>query len=148
MRPFFQPLNDAVILLLDQLLPNGFDTTDNARSVDTADKLQRIWDITGRVLVWTGFSNHTVYDSPKINYAARAWHDYCHIIGHYPHNHIGETAALSVQKAMVRQLRLWDEDRICRLLDLEVIGQVEYYYRTGRFPSNQMEFTHWFMRTC
>lgn len=141
----FPMLDDAVGLLSDLVLPDGFDTTDNPEAVNTSDKLLRVWDVTGRVKVWTGFSDHTVYASPITNWRGRAWHDRCHIMGRYPHDHAGEAATLSVQQAMVRQLRLSDGDLVCRLLECEVIGQVECFYRTGAFPVDQRHFMAWFI---
>lgn len=140
MGPMFPAVDDAVTLLSDLCLPHGFDTTENPGLVDTPDKLERVWAETGRVCVWTGFSDHTIFGSPIINHRSRAWHDRCHLIGRYPHDHAGERATLSVQQAMVRQLRLSDGDLICRVLACEVIGQVEYYYRTGAFPDDQRKF--------
>ena len=141
---YFQPMDNAVNIMCDMVNPNGFDTTDNADDVDGADKVDRILRETGRIKVWTGFSDGTIYAKPSVNYRARAWHDRCHSLGTYPHDHTGESATLAIQTAMVKGLRLYESVRIIRLLESEVIGQVELFYRTGAFADNQREFTAWY----
>lgn len=32
----------------------------------------------GIFVVWSGASEHTIFGDPEINYAFRAWHDWCH----------------------------------------------------------------------
>ena len=69
-------LNAAVLAMVNNLLPMGYDVSDNAP--DTYEKLVNHVNKTGRILVWSGASETTIYGDREVNYAFRAWHDYVH----------------------------------------------------------------------
>ena len=51
--------------------------------------------------VWEGASDRTLYGDPRINHAARAWHDRAHLAGGFDFTPAGERAACALQ---LRQL--------------------------------------------
>jgi hypothetical protein len=74
-----------------------------------------------------------------VNYAFRAWHDWCHYNGRLTFTVVGECAVFEMQK---RHLRLLYGDcaqtqRWIEILGAEVISQQEYFYKRGHYPENQ-----------
>ena len=97
--------------------------------------------ITGRVCVWNGASDKTIFADPEVNYAFRAWHDSKHIVGKFLFTREGELNCLAMQKTDV--LAIYDgrtADFFCRLLDAEIRGQFDYQERHGGFPIDQIGF--------
>lgn len=81
LEPLYPALNKAVEHIVDVLMPDGFDTTDNEEHCNTYRKLEGYHKATGgRIIVWTGASNRTIFGAPEINHAFRAWHDWCHLV--------------------------------------------------------------------
>lgn len=138
-------LNCAVQHIASRLFPTGFDVGDVAP--DTFDSLRDHVQRTGRMLVWSGASDRTIFGDPEINYAFRAWHDWCHLYGNggqgFPFTREGEAGAVALQQDHLRalygdtaQTRKW-----CAILDCEVNGQAQYQAETGQFPADQVAFT-------
>jgi hypothetical protein len=142
MRAFSLRLNVAVMQIASQLFPTGFDVSDNAP--DTFDKLKAHVAKTGRMLVWNGASDKTIFADEEVNFAFRAWHDWCHLAGEFPFTPEGEKDAACMQLQHIRALfgRTKEADYMCRLVWTEVVGQVEYHlHHNGAFPSDQAAFT-------
>ena len=57
----------------------------------------------GIIVVWSGASEHTIFGDPEINYAFRAWHDWCHWRGGRDFSPAGEIAASRMQCAHLRR---------------------------------------------
>lgn len=118
-----------------------------------------------KLLVYDGHSETTIYSSKETNYAARAWHDYCHLAGRFDFTPQGEVATAKLQEHMLRawwsdfvaslseeqvaylrltaKVRLGDRapcDFVAELLRAEVVGQVQYVERWAAFPNNQRAF--------
>lgn len=107
----------------------------------TFTDLQRNDELT----IWCGASENTIYEDAQINYAARAWHDNCHLIGGHGFTLEGEIAtwqlqdrqmlerfpglAYGLQGAMIR-----------RALYADVVGQSLYFAKHGEFPADQRNF--------
>lgn len=102
----------------------------------------------GRVVVWNGASDNTVYAKPRDNWAARAWHDFHHIRGGYKFTLEGERATCEAQGVDLEILHaagVLDQNEAAdawRLLRLEVIGQAEHFAEHGEFPADQVAFTN------
>lgn len=82
----------------------------------------------GIIVVWSGASEHTIFGDPEINYAFRAWHDWCHWRGGHDFSPEGESAASRMQCAHLAALygetprtRRW-----CKTIEAEIIGQMRY----------------------
>lgn len=140
-KPLDAELNAAIVHLVDKLLPQGFDVSPNAPSSFEALKAQ--YDC-GRMVVWDGASDDTVFAEPRVNYAFRAWHDLTHIVYQCPFTIDGESEALNMQ--LIDLLEFFPgipTETMARwkaILVAEVDGQGEYNARYGRFPVNQRAF--------
>ena len=94
------------------------------------------------MLVWSGASEHTIFGEPEINWAFRAWHDWCHYYGAHAFTPEGERAVFRMQCS---HLLLFYGDSLrtrhwIKLLRAEVIGQQDYFYKHGHFPYDQRAF--------
>lgn len=141
MRPLDEGFNRAILEMVSTYLPGGFDTT--GEEMDSFDTLKTLYRNHGKITVNTGYSDQTIFGAPEVNWAFRAWHDYCHLTGNFPFTAFGEWCASYMQIQQLRyhypshpQLERW-----CRLVDIEVNGQVGYYLKHKQFPSNQIQFT-------
>ena len=139
LKPLDVGFNVAVLQIVSRLFPCGFDVSDNAP--DTFEKLQAHYQETGRILVWSGASEQTIFGDPEINYAFRAWHDWRHITESADFSPDGERTVCEKQKADIREIFDGAQaDRFCALLEAEIIGQLAHEKRYGRFPENQRGF--------
>jgi hypothetical protein len=139
LQPIDSSFNRAIVAMSDSVFPNGFDVSERAPS-SLADLLTHV-SLTGRMLVWSGASDRTIYADSSVNWAMRAWHDSCHISGLHDFTIAGESAACEVQldqlaRAFPRAPRLWS-----RLIWLEVIGQALHADQTGQFVTDQVNWT-------
>ena len=139
--------NAAVLKACKRVLPHGFDVS--AEAPQTYEGLIAHFDAGRRMVVYSGGSERTIYGDPKVNYAFRAWHDWCHWRGRYDFSLEGERAACAMQAQHLvelygdsRESRRWR-----RILHAEIIGQREYFDRFGVFPDDQRAFVENFLRT-
>lgn len=93
--PLDPGLNTAIVAIASLLFPNGFDVADIAP--DTYDKLKAHLDAGRRMLVWSGASDYTVFGCCEVNWAYRAWHDWCHWQGAHLFTLEGEEATANMQ---------------------------------------------------
>lgn len=96
----------------------------------------------GRVTVWTGASENTIFDDVETNWAFRAWHDAAHLAHGLPFTVEGETATAYVQAAHLIG-EYGDDDDVVEMVALllcEVVGQAERFARYGEFPADQMAY--------
>lgn len=145
MKPLMPTFNQAVLTVQGILIPDGFDTTQDETLVDSLEKITRHYEDEGRILVWSGGSDCTVYASKEVNHAFRAWHDYIHITMGATFTKAGEALVCDKQK---RQIDLYLSHmynkatrlKMQRLLDIEINEQVAELYRTGSFVQDQYNF--------
>ncbi|WP_448191885.1 hypothetical protein [Azospirillum sp. sgz301742] len=130
----------AVQAIAHRLNPCGFDVSDDAPQ--DYEAMLHLYNTTGRICVWSGASGRTIFGDPEVNYAFRAWHDWCHIKAHLPFTTAGEHAAAALQCSHIKRFygvslrtQHW-----CQLVDAEVIGQRRYFERHHRFPVDQRAF--------
>lgn len=138
-EPVSRAFNCAVLHITSRVLPCGYDVSEIAPQ--DYDSLVSHYDKTGRVLVWSGASDKTIFGDCEVNYAFRAWHDSKHITGKFPFNWEGETAAMQAQIADVRAI--YDgktAEYFCDLLTAEIQGQKQYQDARGGFPVDQIGF--------
>lgn len=87
--------------------------------------------------VRAGASNATIYGCREVNYAFRAWHDWCHWRGGHDLSIEGELAACHMQEHHL--LELYGDTEQTRkwrtLLRAEIVGHAEYYRRHKRFQT-------------
>lgn len=130
--------------------PQGFDVSENSPS--TYEGLIAEHEARGRITVWSGGSRNTIFSSPKVNWAFRAWHDAKHIFNARPFTLEGELLAcedmlddIAWNKFPEPVGRFQTVPRSwARLTFCEVVGQAEYFAATGKFPTHQARFAaHW-----
>jgi hypothetical protein len=141
LSPLSTRFNVAVMHIASQLFPAGFDVASDAP--DTFEKLVSHVQETGRMLVWNGASESTIFADNEVNYAFRAWHDYCHVAGGFEFTPEGETKACLMQIDHIRAVygNTAEADYLALLVWAEVVGQVSYNLaHDGAFPVNQMAF--------
>ncbi len=133
--------NHAVMTLCNRLVPRGFDLLDTD-APDTLAKQRDYIKKHGRMAVWSGGSDDTIFGDKEVNYMMRAWHDFCHLAGNHEFTLDGEIAAARMQCGQIEQAygpsaqtAYWQ-----RLITAEVVGQALYYDRHGRFPVDQVAF--------
>lgn len=146
-NPVYRPLNVAVLQLADHLFPTGFDVGEDAPG--TLEGLTDHIDQTGRMLVWSGACEGTIFDDAEVNRAFRAWHDFHHYRGRLPFTLTGEKVAAWRQIDDIRAL--YGDTKASRtmqaLVYAEVVGQAEHFARTGEFPKDQREFSLAYIRS-
>jgi hypothetical protein len=143
-KPLDLTFNIAVHTIAARLFPCGYDVTaDQNAAPYSLDTLKAHVAVTGRILVWSGASDHTIFDCAETNWAFRAWHDWCHWRHNLPFTVAGERAVATIQKEHLAtvypgrsELARWQ-----RLGDIEVCEQVEHLTTTGQFVADQMAFT-------
>ena len=126
-----ETFGEAIVTLVDRLLPRGFDVGDDAPQTYT--QLKALLDTGKRLIVWSGGCEQIIYTHPNINVAFRAWHDHCHWMGGYDFSLEGEIAACDLQ---CRQLLEHHGDNPvtqswCALIRAEVIGYDDFVTHGG-----------------
>lgn len=143
--PLDRAFNVAVNHMAARVCPTGFDVTmDASAAPDTLGQLRRHIERTGRILVWGGASDTTIYACRETNAAFRAWHDWTHYILRAPFDLPGERTVCARQQADLAliyaghdRLPLWQ-----RLLEIEIVGQAVHLTATGSFLADQRGFAH------
>jgi len=139
--------NAAVLTICNRVLPAGYDVA--AIAPETYEELIAHLDAGRRMLVYSGGAERTIYGDPEVNYAFRAWHDWCHWRGRHDFSLSGERATCVMQSTHL--VALYGESPQTawwrRILHAEVIGQREYFDRHGVFPDDQRVFVESYLRT-
>jgi hypothetical protein len=140
LEPFDRGFNAALLHIASRLFSEGFDASPDAP--DTYETLKAHFDAGKRFVVSSLHSDMTIYGAPEINYAFRAWHDWCHWRGEHHFTLDGETGVCRMQQAQLRAFAGYSgqTESWCDLLYAEVVGQQEYFLRHADFPSNQSAF--------
>lgn len=146
LQPIMPEFNQAVTYITRLLIPEGFDTTPDESLVSSLDKVTQHYEHEGRILVWSGASDNTIYQDADVNHQFRAWHDWLHIGMQATFTKAGEANVCEKHK---RQIDLYLSHKynkatrlkMHRLLDIEINGQVAELYNTGKFVTNQYNFT-------
>lgn len=144
LAPLNPAFNAIVLEMVSIHLPHGFDVTDDSSECDTLEKITAHHNATGRIRVWSGASDATIFGESSVNHAFRAWHDLCHVTLGAEFTRAGEMDAMTMQSDMVA-LRYGADSVETRLATLwlacEVKGQLDYAAsHDGAFPDNQREF--------
>jgi hypothetical protein len=140
-RPLDIMFNAVVHTMAKRCWTGWFDTGPEAPA--SYESLMAEYERRGRITVWNGASDRTIFDDPDINIMFRSWHDWCHIMGRHDFSLQGENEAAKMQCRMVidRYGDSVDSQRWCNIIMAEVVGQALYEAQNGRFPDDQMAFT-------
>jgi len=87
------------------------------------------------LVIWSGESDKTIWNDKSVNWAFRALHDALHL-----KTGIGFSPADEIELGRI-QAAQYDSRLMQDLVYIEVSGQAEHYLKTGRFVSDQIEFT-------
>lgn len=138
-------LNNAVVVMANKVWPLGWDVGPNAPSSFKA--LCEEINTRRRVTVYDGGCECTIFDQPEVNYAMRAWHDWCHWRYGYDFSLRGETMACEKQIEQLFKVygRGDQTERWARILWAEVVGQREYYERHRKYVEDQMSFVKMYL---
>jgi hypothetical protein len=133
-------LNKVIRTIAGRILPNGFCTSTDAPS--TFEQLCAHIQSGKPFTVHSGASARTVYGDPAVNYAFRAWHDWCHWIAAHPFTDEGEAAvcAMHCRHLIADYGCNAQTDSWCRIIKAEVIGQARFQKVHKRFPDDQIGF--------
>lgn len=142
--PFDQTLNNAILRLSAHYVPT-FIISDHAPA--TYRQLKAHLDAGKTMVVAHEGSSHTIFASEQVNFAFRAWHDWCHWKGEYDFSLFGESATCNMQIEQIYafygvndQTQFW-----AQLLVAEVIGQRCYYERHRQYIHDQRAFATAYM---
>jgi hypothetical protein len=89
--------------------------------------------------VYDGGCERTIFSTPAVNHAFRAWHDSLHLAFGLGFDKVGEYGAAGLHMEAAAAAGLLTEDQ--RALLFEVVGQFEYAAaHAGEFPADQALF--------
>lgn len=147
--PLYKPMDKIVEQVCTTLLPHGFDTTYNP-DLCTLKYIRLHYANTGRVIVWLGGSDKTIFGKERINHMFRAWHDYVHITCNLNFTTKDELAVMRHQiDACWKLLGEYSEFELIliqKLIEAEIQGQRAYYNRHKRYVKDQRRFTLNYLR--
>ena len=139
---------DDIVHKCQEYFVGDFDITPDESLCDTLDKVTAHYERTGKILVWSGASDNTIFAKPETNHRFRAWHDWIHVVNKLPFDYAGEMKALAIHKAHVHlmwcrgSISYYDAIKIMYFaLDIEIREQLNFHKDTGYFPDNQRKFT-------
>jgi hypothetical protein len=140
--------NAAILTVCRRILSAGYDVSDHAPQ--TYEELVAHLEAGNRMTVYSGGSDRTIYGDPEVNYAFRAWHDWCHWRGRHDFSLEGElaTCTMQVRQLVARYGNSSQTQRWQRILHAEVIGQREYFDAHGYFPEDQRAFVDSYLAAC
>ena len=144
--------NVAVMTIARRLFPGGYDVAEDAPS--TLEALTAHIARKGRMLVYSGASDATIFGDREHNYAFRAWHDWHHWKRQLPFTPEGEREVARHQENDL--YRVYGQPRTeeeqlrrrthARLIDCEINGQIKYAQNhNGEFPKDQIAFARMYL---
>ena len=139
--PFSNKLNDFICKWIENNKDKFvFTDTDDFDPNDIEGTLQKHiqrYNETGKIHVWTGCSDKTIFADATVNHKFRAWHDYIHVTEGYGYDFIGESIVADIQRQQLP--KEWVLER--ELVMCEIVGQAQYNMIYGEFIDNQRLFT-------
>lgn len=134
------PTFDEAIVTMAAEIVGAYRVTDRADS--TYAELRERFAHGEQPTVWSGASNFTIFGSPEVNFALRAWHDRCHVVGQHPFTLAGEaeTALLQFRQLSARFPGHPNSLRWKALLLADIVGQALFVEVQSKFPVNQRLF--------
>jgi len=139
--PFSEKLNEFIRLWFEARKDTFvFTNEDNFNAEDiegTFENHKKIYRETGKIHIWTGESDNTIFGDRKINHYFRAWHDYIHLNYNLGYSITEESIVCNIQRDMLPKEWVFEKD----LINAEIIGQAHYFYMNNDFVKNQRLFT-------
>ncbi|MCW3159692.1 hypothetical protein [Chryseobacterium oryctis] len=103
---------------------------------ETLDRYVKLYNETGRIRIWTGGSELTIFGSAQMNHLFRAWHEFTHIIHQSGFDFAGESIVASIQISELPSDWILEKE----LIIIEILGQNQYYSKHKRFLINQRKY--------
>ena len=146
---FSTKFNAACLHIASKLHPCGFDVSGvdtNIAAPTSLDELNACIATRKRLIVDGANSDNTIFADAEVNYAFRAWHDWCHWRYQLPFTLEGETRVALRQIDHIRSLYgKTDADAFAKVIWEEVVAQAEHYSITGEFPKDQRAFARHYL---
>lgn len=139
LKPLFPSFNVATLHMARLVNPRGWNVSRKAPS--SLAELKRRSRRDGVITVSSLHSERTIYGDPEVNFAARAWHDACHVLANAGFDDAGERAVCRLQQAQLALVYGVDTSLLFRrIVWAEVVGQLQFKARHGAFPVDQRAF--------
>lgn len=139
--PFSLELNEWVIDWYEQnkfkFIFTDTDDFDANNLQETLSRNVKRFHETGKIHIWKGDSERTIFGSAQINHYFRAWHDHTHIINELGYDFAGESIVCSLQFSELPTDWLFEKE----LVAIEIIGQGQYYSVHNEFLKDQRKFS-------
>ncbi len=139
--PFSNKLNQFIKLWFethkDTFVFTENDNFDGDNIEATFQSHKKIYKETGKIYIWTGASENTIFGNEKINHYFRAWHDYIHLNYNLGYSITEESIVCNIQRDMLPNEWVFEKE----LINAEIIGQAHYFYMNNNFVKNQRLFT-------
>lgn len=122
-----------------------FTETDDFDSKDIKGTLQRYTEYfktTGKIKIWTGSSENTIFGSEKINHYYRAWHDHTHITYGREFTLAGEIFTAITQCSMLPDDWLFEKN----LIFVDIVAQYLHYIFQKNYVKDQRKFVVDFLK--
>lgn len=119
-------LADALHSAMRRVRVPAWEASDHAPG--TVADLLRSYRETGRIVVWSGASERTLWGDPSLNHAFRAWHDWCHV-----RSGLGFDAASEVKLGEWQCGDAGIDGPLASIVLAEISDQAAFYLKTGHF---------------
>ena len=139
--PFSQRLNDWIKKWYEQhqdiFVFTDFDDFDSSNIKQTLQNHIQRFKTTGKIFIWTGSSENSIFGSEQMNHFFRAWHDHTHITYQCGFDFAGEAMVASIQGSMLPADFVLEKE----LIMIDIVGLNEYYKIHRVFAKDQRQFT-------
>lgn len=128
-------LENAVFNIAKKLVKNWRVSSDAPNSYEA---LKKDYAIKGIITVYDGGCDKTIYSTPELNHAFRAWHDYTHLKHDLDFSRRGEFSVCDIQLDLLRVYNV--PDYYLNIFEADIKGQILYYNKHKKFVDNQIKF--------
>lgn len=94
------------------------------------------------LVIWSGASDQTIFQDPKVNYAFRALHDSLHL-----KTRLGFSVEAEIELGRI-QASQYESDLMRELIFCQVSMQASHYKTTGQFVVDDFGFTMQYLKKC
>ncbi|MCQ4140603.1 hypothetical protein [Chryseobacterium sp. EO14] len=139
--PFSPRLNDWITNWYEQhkeiFIFTDYDDFDGKDIKGTLQRHVDRFKTTGKIHIWKGASNDTIFSEPEKNHFFRAVHEFCHISNGLGFDFIGESIVCALQIGMLPNDWIFEK----QLIVTEIIGQNQYFSIHKEFVRDQRLFS-------
>lgn len=140
--PFSQRLNDWLKEWYfeneSKFIFSDYDSFTDMTPKQAFDQMKHHYKTTGKIVIWMGESDNTIFGEPKLNHIFRAWHDFIHVTYNQDFGFAGESMVGTIQIHQLPSDWLFEKE----LLTSEILGQNQYYRQHKEFVKDQRKFAY------